>query len=243
MPPIIYIPETSSTNTYLKEMICNQEVEEGTIIATHHQLAGRGQKGSSWEAEKGKNLTFSLLLKPDFVPIMEQFIISQMVSLAIHDVLSQYTSDVAIKWPNDIYWREKKICGILIENILGEEKIDNCIVGIGLNVNQEEFLSSAPNPISLKQITNQDYDLETMLTFIQLKMLRCYKALSDGRGEEIVKGYKSYLYRKDGYHLYADGEQNIEARIADIQSTGYLVLETLEGEIRTFAFKEVKYVM
>lgn len=243
MPPIIYIPETPSTNSYLKQLLFNETLPEGTIIATHHQTAGRGQRGNSWESEAGKNLTFSMILYPTFIPVKEQFILSQIVSLAIQKILDKYTTNISIKWPNDIYCNEKKICGILIENTLSENGIENCIIGIGLNINQDKFTSNAPNPISLSQITRQEYNLQNLLAEIQEQIMSLYNSFKKGNRQHIVEAYKAKLFRKEGYHLYNDGELDFEAKIKDILSTGHLILETKEGQERIFAFKEVSYIL
>lgn len=243
MSSIIHIEETASTNSYLKELLLTQNIAEGTIVFAHHQTAGRGQRGNSWEAEEGKNLTFSMVLYPTFVIVKEQFILSQLVSLGIKAVLDKYTSHITIKWPNDIYWRDQKICGILIENTLGGGVLSSCVIGIGINVNQTEFLSDAPNPVSLKMITGKDCLLEELLVVIRDRILGYYRMLRGGDEEFIVKAYKSSLFRKEGYYRYSDREKEFDAKIVDVRPSGHLVLETLEGEIRTFAFREVKYVL
>lgn len=242
MSPIIYIAETPSTNSYVKQLLLSEKLAEGTIIATHHQTAGRGQKGNSWESEKEKNLTFSIVLYPTFIPIMEQFIISQVVSLAIKDTLSKYTENISIKWPNDIYYNNQKICGILIENVLSENGLANSIIGIGLNINQEKFVSDAPNPVSLKQVTHKQYNLHDILSDIQAKILFYYELIEQGKSDIITDSYKKNLFRKEGYHPYSDNTGEFLAKIKDIQPTGHLVLETADGYEKTFAFKEVKYI-
>ena len=148
-----HLAETDSTNTYLQQLDADRHLPEGYIAYTDTQRAGRGQRGNSWESQPGKNLTFSLLLRPEHIPANQQFLLSQAVSLAATDVLNRYASGFSIKWPNDIYWEDKKIAGILIENVLSGSTFARSIVGIGLNINQERFISDAPNPVSLFQIT------------------------------------------------------------------------------------------
>ena len=160
---IIKLEETTSTNTYLDNLDVEREQPEGCVVTTYSQIAGRGQRGNSWEAEPGKNLTFSYLLRPDQIAPQEQFVISQAVSMAVVDVLSRYADGFSVKWPNDIYYRNSKIAGILIEHNLSGMSIARTIVGIGLNINQMQFLSDAPNPISLCQITGVEYDLDKFL--------------------------------------------------------------------------------
>ncbi len=150
--PLIILPETDSTNNYLTQL-CNEQqsaVREFTTVIAERQTAGKGQRGNSWESEDCRNITFSFVLYPTFIEARRQFILSQIVSLSIKEELDQWTEGISIKWPNDIYWNEKKICGILIENDLSGHHIGRSISGIGVNINQDVFRSNAPNPISLK---------------------------------------------------------------------------------------------
>ncbi len=156
---IIHIDETDSTNRWLRE----QGGEEDVVVWADYQTAGKGQGTNSWESERGKNLTFSVLLHPQDIPANKQFSISMLVSLALCEALGQHIGDLSIKWPNDIYWRNAKIAGILIEHRISGSLIRDSIIGIGLNVNQRHFLSDAPNPVSLWQICEQDTDREMLL--------------------------------------------------------------------------------
>ena len=240
--PAIHLQETDSTNNYLKKLLLSRNLEESTIVYTDFQTAGKGQRGNTWESEQGKNLMCSIVLYPDMIKANEQFIISQIVSLAVADTLNKYTSDIAIKWPNDIYWKKKKICGILIENSLEGDTIKEAICGIGININQTTFRSNAPNPVSLKQITDNDSDLNTILNELQNNIAYYYNKLKDGNLNFIIQNYKATLFRKDGYHLYNDGTSDFYAEIKDVKPDGILVLTTKEGKDRHFAFKEVAYI-
>lgn len=242
MSAIIHIKITDSTNNYLKDLITEQSIAEGTVVWTDYQSAGKGQRGNSWESENGENLLFSIVLYPETVKAEEQFILSQVVSLAVANSLSRYTKDITIKWPNDIYWKEKKICGILLENTIIEDRIRQSVAGIGININQDEFKSNAPNPVSLKQITNRRFDLENILKEVISDIHKYYQQIKNGSIEPIVEEYKEYLFRKDGYHLYDDGKSEFLARIKNIEPSGLLVLETKDNTIKRFAFKEVKYI-
>lgn len=240
---VIHTKETDSTSNYLKELALRQQLEEGTIVFTDFQTAGKGQRGNSWESEKEKNLLFSIILYPVQVRANEQFILSQIISLAIADLLSNYTGDITVKWPNDIYWKDKKICGILLENTLQGEKISQSVIGIGININQQQFLSDAPNPVSLTQITGKEYLLNDLLKEAQANIFYYYSKLESGDIESIVRHYKNSLFRREGFHLYNDGFGNFSAQIKDIEPNGILVLETLDRVERKFAFKEVKYIL
>ena len=239
---IIYLDEVKSTNLYLHELLRKDDCEEGTCVRAGFQTAGRGQQGNFWESEAGKNLTCSLVLYPDFLSIMEQFIISQMVSLAIKEVLDQYTENISVKWPNDIYWKEKKIVGILIENSVMGANIEHSIIGIGLNLNQDEFVSDAPNPVSLKQITGREFEINCILHELLNAIYTLYLKLLRGGDEEIRSRYFESLYRKDGYFPFADETNGrFLARIVEVQPTGRISLQTEQGEIREYYFKEVAF--
>lgn len=240
--PIIHVEEISSTNEYFKLQANFDGVGEGAIVYADYQTKGRGQKGNVWESEKGKNLLFSMVLCPHILKINEQFIISQIVSLAIQEFLNTETGSVKIKWPNDIYWRDQKICGILIENILKEATIERSIVGVGLNVNQTEFSGWIPNPVSLKMINGRNYDIKSVAEKIQTRILTYYHQLKKGNIEEIRKKYKANLYRYEGYYMYADAQGVFEARIKDVENNGVIVLETKEQTEKKYFFKEVKYI-
>ncbi len=140
------LKEIGSTNTYLQESDKDRLLPEGTIVYCDIQRSGRGQRGNSWESEPFKNLTFSLLLRPEHIPANRQFLLSEIVSLATVDVLNRYATGFSIKWPNDIYWHDKKIAGILIENVLSGSTFSRAIIGMGLNINQKNFLQRCPQP-------------------------------------------------------------------------------------------------
>ena len=243
MSAIIHIKITDSTNNYLKDLITEQSIAEGTVVWADYQSAGKGQRGNSWESENGENLLFSIVLYPETVKAEEQFILSQIVSLAVANCLNNYTKNITIKWPNDIYWKQKKICGILLENTIIEDRIGQSVAGIGININQEEFKSNAPNPVSLKQITGKEYDLEGILNIVTDNIKKYYWQIGNGNAELIIEEYKEALFRKEGYHLYSDGKSEFLARIKNIEPSGLLVLETKDNTIKRFAFKEVKYIL
>ena len=161
-PSYIQLPEARSTNTYLSTIAST--TAHGTVVYTLRQTAGRGQRGNSWESEDGKNITFSMLIRPSVAP-SQQFFISEAAALAVARTLDKYIADggVSVKWPNDVYWHDKKICGMLIEHSLSGGRINSSILGIGVNINQQQFLSDAPNPVSLWQIIGRETPLEEVL--------------------------------------------------------------------------------
>lgn len=243
MHPIYFVEETPSSNTLLKDLSASQNLKEGTIIAARHQTAGKGQKGNQWESEKDKNLTFSMIIYPEMVAIENQFILSEIVSLAIKKTLDKYTPQISIKWPNDIYWKDKKICGILIENSLSYERIEKCIIGIGLNINQEHFISNAPNPVSLYQITQQTYDLKALLKEFHLHFGSYYNLLSNKYTENIHSEYMNALYRNNGLFPYKDKNSTFRAAITNVLPSGHLILKDEENKEKCYAFKEVSFII
>lgn len=245
---MIHLNETDSTNRYLQQLCQetgNNKVEEFTTICADYQTAGKGQRGNSWEAAKGANLLFSFVCYPTFVPIRQQFVLSQLISLGIKETLDEYCSDISIKWPNDIYWKEKKICGILIENDLQGNSIGRCISGIGLNINQEVFLSDAPNPISLKQITGKHYQRETILEKVMQRIEQSYQKLKEepAYASELATRYAASLFRREGLHCYQDKDGLFNARLVRVEADGRFVLMDEANQERSYLFKEVQYVL
>lgn len=230
---IIHIAETDSTNRWLRE----RGSEGDMVVVADYQTAGKGQGTNSWESERGKNLLFSVLYHPQRIPANRQFHISMAVSLAIADALGEHIGDVSIKWPNDIYWRNAKICGILIENRLLGQTIRDSIIGVGVNVNQRHFHSNAPNPVSLWQIHGHETDLELLLQSILDKFTLYINK------KEIKTQYLHQLYRRKGFHPYADKEGSFMAEIVDVEDDGHLLLCDDNGQQRRYAFKEVSFVI
>ena len=164
-----------STSLELRRRMSAEELPHGYCLSADFQTAGHGQATNRWESEEGKNLLFSILLRPTIIPAADQFVITEFVTLSIINCLQDYIrQQITIKWPNDIYVGNKKLCGILIENALCGSTIDTCIVGIGININQELFVSDAPNPVSLKQLNGRDNDREEIFGEIYQNIIRYY---------------------------------------------------------------------
>lgn len=225
------IDECASTNAAIR-----RDAPHGYALMALRQTAGRGQRGNTWEAEPGKNITLSLMLRPHDLDASRQFEVSEAVALGILDLLRELGIDgVSVKWPNDIYVNDRKICGILIENALSGRQIARSIAGIGLNVNQTEFQSDAPNPVSISQLTGREHPIgtlaETMVTKILARLDR-----SDNHAD-----YLDNLWRRSGEHLWQtpDGTR-FRAAIEGVDSDGHL---RLTGCPNPFAFKEVAPVL
>lgn len=242
-PKPIYIPQTISTNVSLAEICSKGYTENLTSVYSSFQTDGRGQRGNKWESEDGKNLLFSFVIFPKELPAREHFILLQITALALFDTLSEYTDGISIKWPNDIYWMDRKICGTLIENDLSGMNIERSISGTGINLNQKTFRSDAPNPVSLSQITGQEYDIESVLHKIMNSASGYYHTYENGKSDIIRKKYFDAIYRKDGFHMYKDDNGKFDATIEDIEKDGRLVLKDREGRVRKYLFKEVSYII
>lgn len=243
-PHFIYFDELSSTNSKLKELSSQSALKEFTVVIAHSQVEGRGQQGNSWESEANKNLTFSLLLQPNFIKIQDQFVISQWVSVGIIKTLSKYIKQgLSIKWPNDIYVNDKKLAGILIENSIMGAHLEQSIVGVGININQEHFKSDAPNPISMIQITHQAINIEQLTKELFIILEEDYKQLQSHKPQSINTFYLKNLYRHDGgYYTYKDENGLFEAQIQGIDQYGRLKLLHQNGISKTYEFKEVEYI-
>ena len=245
MPHYIKVSQTASTNTYLSRLAAT--LPGGTVIYTPSQTAGRGQKGNSWESEDGKNLTFSLLLKFPPVKARDQFYLSEAASLAVVDALTaQAGKGFAVKWPNDVYWQDKKVCGMLIENSLNGTDIATSIIGIGINVNQERFVSDAPNPVSLLNITGHEHDLEALLKQVCSSIEQVVNSLGDDTArQDLHRRYMAALYRNNGaMHPFEDASgHRFMATIDGIAPDGTLTLRHEDGTTHDYLFKEVKHII
>lgn len=229
----MYIKTTHSTNSLMKEMLAKGEWPEGEeFVYAGYQTAGRGQTGNGWESEADKNLLCSILLPAD----KNLYFLNIAVSVAVIRLLGE---PFTIKWPNDIYYRDKKISGILLENAIVGSEIKYSIAGIGLNVNQTKFISDAPNPVSLKQITGKEYDIDRMMN----DLLKAVREVLVEPEETIWSAYKAHLYRREGFWPFEDKNGSFQARIEDILPTGEIVLRDQEGNRRIYHFKQVRYIV
>ena len=260
----MFLTECDSTNTRLKQLIAeSQESRVESYLYTDYQTAGRGQTGNGWESERGKNLLCSILVESQKSKVESLFNLNAAVSVAVYRVIQSIlcqqsglsakrsiSKAVSIKWPNDIYWRDKKVAGILIENAIVGSEMKYSIAGIGLNVNQTEFRSDAPNPISLKQITGREFDIHAL-------MERLYKEVQKALDEDVWAEYKAKLYRKEGYWPFVErevdstptmnakheAEGQFLARIEDVLPTGEIVLKDQQGTQRVYHFKQIRYIL
>ena len=250
----IHIEKVDSTNRWLHDYVPAED-EEMTVVTTDYQTSGRGQADNHWESEAHKNLLCSVLFHPDGIPASRQFLLSMAVALAVSKTLEHYTDGINIKWPNDIYWNDRKICGILIENRLSGQHIKDTIAGIGININQRTFHSDAPNPVSLIQITGRETPREEVTELLTTHLQQLLGELREEAGNPSSNGqeqktfdslrtsYHQRLYRREGFHAYRDRQGAFEARIDHVEDNGTLCLQDRNGTLRQYAFKEVEFIL
>ena len=241
---IIKLKKTDSTNNYARVLIESGSIAEITVIVADEQLSGKGHSQNTWESEKGKNLTFSAILSPQFLEIQKQFVLTKIISLAISDFVAEYVdkSRVKIKWPNDIYVDDKKLCGILIENVVKGELFEYSVVGIGININQTKFLSKAPNPISLKLINETDYNLKELFYKLLKHIQYRYAQLMNPILSNFDKEYINALHRFDKMADYRFDNKKIKAKIIGVTKFGKLILKTKDDSLIECGFGEIEYL-
>lgn len=238
-----------STNSFLRELNGGDASFDMELATTEFQTAGRGQKGNSWESEKSKNLLFSILLHPVYVQPSKQFCISEAIALAVVKSLKEIVADelvakdFSVKWPNDIYWKNKKIAGILIENELFGSTIRDCIVGVGININQQNFISDAPNPVSLYNILGVITNVEEVLDAIIKQFVANVSMIENGQTALLHNEYMDSLFRRKGIYPYRDADSEFMATIKDVREDGRLILTDSDDKERIYEFKEVAIVL
>jgi BirA family biotin operon repressor/biotin-[acetyl-CoA-carboxylase] ligase len=240
---LITIKQIDSTNNFLKESLSNSKpFVEGTVIMAESQYAGRGQQQNRWHSEDGKNLTFSVLLKPTFLPLAQQFDLTRAISLGIINALTPLLGDqLKIKWPNDIYYADGKLGGILIENLVQGGQIKDSVVGIGLNINQEVFPLDVPNAVSLRQILRRDYDLKILLSDICKNIEVSYLNLKAGKFDLVRKSYLERLYWLNERKMFKAKGLAFEGTIESVKDNGLLVLNDGSGASE-YNQKEIEFL-
>lgn len=242
---IIRLKSVQSTNKFAMDFVEKYPAKNGLVFWADEQTAGRGYGDNTWESEKGKNLTCTLLIKPLDISPANQFAITQMVSVALQSLVEGITgrNDIRIKWPNDIYAGNKKLAGMLIQNTIKGQELAVSLIGIGLNINQEKFSRQLPNPVSIFQLTNQLSDREIILN----KFLEIFQNEYDLSGtpfflETINKKYVEKLYLFHQWAPYRAGDNYFKAKINGIGAFGHLILELENGEEKQYGFKEVEFI-
>ncbi|MBR4573217.1 MAG: biotin--[Prevotella sp.] len=213
---------------------------EDVCAVADYQSAGKGMGTNTWESEAGKNLLFSILIHPTWLPVTEQYLMSMAEAIAVVEVVGLGTT---IKWPNDIYWQDKKMSGTRIDVNLQGGEIRDMVIGTGINVNQREFYSDAPNPISLFNISKREYDSDELLREILERFEEYVEMLRRGDKDTIVKRYHERLYRREGFYRYADKDGEFEAELLRVHPNGIMTLRRRDGSLSDYEFKEVKFII
>jgi BirA family biotin operon repressor/biotin-[acetyl-CoA-carboxylase] ligase len=237
---IHFLPDCHSTNDMALQALRQKEAGEGSIFITNHQTRGKGQRGNSWETKPGENLTFSVVLQPKFLDLSEQFLLNIAISNAIRRCLQEYVPGLLVKWPNDLVVPGfGKIGGILIENLVGSSGWDYAVVGIGININQNQFAS--PKATSLSLITGNSYPLEELFKLIIVHLEQAYIALKKGKNAVLTREYLQHLHLIDEWAVFKVGEEELEGKIIGLTDSGNLLLELPTGQQRSFGIKELTF--
>ena len=240
---------TPDENTSNKKIVLNDKrAEKIQLVTTDYQTHGHGQVNTVWESARGENLLFSFLFRPQHITAGEQFFLSEIACLAVAHTLDAYTEGISVKWPNDVYHHDRKISGMLLRHTLSGAQIAATLVGIGLNLNQKQFVGDAPNPVSLRQIIGRPVDREEVLNRFAHHFDRLLRAVTPPDPDErlahrqrLHREYLRRLYHRDGAHDYVDtaSGETFSAHIVDVAPTGQLTLRTTDGQLRHYHFKEV----
>ncbi len=238
----IQLKAVDSTNNYAKDLLAKSNPTEGTVVIADQQTAGRGQLGSSWQAEACQNITLSVILYPKFLLAAEQFALNAAAALAVHDFLKVFElpAAVRIKWPNDIYVGQQKIAGILIENQLRGRYLQSSILGIGININQEAFPDHLPNPSSLYLLTEKKYEISELLFQLYATLERQYLEIRNGNIKALRTRYTNLMFQLGELKpYYLHKEKRTEYGVVEgIDQYGHLLVQ-FENRLQAFDLKEI----
>lgn len=238
---LYFLPLCESTNSEAQQLLIKNGATEGCTVVAARQTKGRGQRGNSWEAEPGKNVTLSVILSPSFLAARQQFHLNMAVSLAVLDLLrEQGLPEAQVKWPNDLYFQDKKLGGILIENSVNGYKLQHSIIGIGLNVNQLQF--EYPTATSLAIETGHQLDVREVTVRLLELLEKRYLQLRSGHTGQLRHAYLQALYRYQEVHGYMVEGRQVQGQILGVDEDGHLAVE-IENELRYFRFKEISYII
>ena len=239
---IIKLNTVNSTNEFAKELLKKSELPEFTCVIADKQKEGKGQHGNIWHSDKGKNLTFSLIFYPKFLNIDLQFYISKVISLGIVGFLDTIHFGFKIKWPNDIYYNNKKLGGILIENSIFKNKIKSCVAGIGLNINQYEFPEYLSDAVSLMNLSSKRYNLNVLIHDLCNEIYKNYLFLIKKEFAVIDTKYNEYLCKFNEIAEYKDVSGIFTGKIIGTEKSGKLIIENTTGAIKKYDFKEIVFL-
>lgn len=259
---MLELDEVTSTNDFLRGYRPVGSEPRIVLVTAEFQTAGRGAGENRWESNRGENLMFSILVHPRHIPVGRVFVLSEIIALSVRQAvddllythLSPLTPHPQIKWPNDIYYGDRKVCGMLIENDFCGTKVENCVIGVGVNVNQKVFqfdrtkkdgLRRIAEPISIAEIAGHEVERRFVLENIMEHFTRYYEWTEQGRADELHQLYLDHLYRRGEMCGFRDADGFFEGVITDVEPTGHLIVSDVPGDkaVRRYAFKEVEYVI
>ena len=239
---IIPVNGPDSTNNHLKALHKQGVLHEGSVILADYQSKGRGRGNNAWYSGKNLNILMSVLLFPG-IPADRYFFLTEVVSLALSDLLIEMNIIAEIKWPNDIYVEGGKIAGILIENSLTNVTIETSVIGVGFNINEEIFPDELPNPVSLKQIVGKDTERNLLVNKLLEKLKLRYTELRAGQYTKMHSEYNARLFGRKQWCRFSHKEQEFEASIISVQENGEIILETKERKRKQFSFGELTMIL
>ncbi len=234
----VHLSEVTSTNDYARSL-----TDTNVVVTADYQSSGRGQQGNTWLSSPGKNLLVSMKVSPLVVPAAQQFVLSMACALAVRDTIAIYTGGVTIKWPNDIYVVDKKIAGILIETTLLGRHVQDCIFGIGIDINEQWTEPQALSFTSLRDCTHADHDREAVLNHLLTAFDHYYALALKPEDDYIYKVYHSHLYRREGWHSYADNVGRFIAQVVRVRHNGHLLLRDDRQELREYECKQLQFII
>ncbi len=241
--PFICLDEVDSTNNYAMRQIAEGGIKEGTAWHANFQRQGRGQRGKRWQAAAGDNINLSVVLQPVMLPPSQSFVLNAVVALAACDFFTRYAGgESSIKWSNDVYWRDKKAGGILIENVIRGSRWTHAVIGMGVNLNQERFPASLPNPVSLRQITGRSWNPVALAGELCKHLEARYHALDPAKVTAVIEEYEHRMFRLREPALFVMKEETFEGCILGVEKDGRLILRRGKQLLRV-AFGEVRFVV
>ncbi len=243
-----HLAEVDSTNRYINDEADTLwrmagDAADALVVTAHSQTSGRGQRGNVWHSNAGENLLVSILVRPQYINVKEQFSLSQVAALAVKATMKHFGIDVALKWPNDIYVGNKKLCGMLLELQYCNTNIEQAVIGIGLNINQEQFVEMDKIPVSMYQLTGCKYNINDVLDVLLSCFSYYYRKLLTGNRLHVALEYKESLLGVGVAMNYRDKNGSFVATIINVENDGHLLLQRTCGELSRYAFKEVELLL
>jgi BirA family biotin operon repressor/biotin-[acetyl-CoA-carboxylase] ligase len=236
------LTEVNSTNTYLAEFLRGNTLPEGAVVRALSQIEGRGQAGTSWESESGKNIISSFVFYPSFVAPKDIFLLNKTYSLGVFEFIQRIAGhETSIKWPNDIYWNNKKVAGMLIENSINSSSVLHSILGLGININQESFSSKISNAISLSMIVGKKLELDELFNELCSCIEAWYLRLKNGEIQKINEAYLLSLYSRGIWKTFKVSNNSFTGCIMGVEQSGKLQVMNESYELKQFDLKEIQY--